>query len=188
MSSDFLSRPFDIAPFGMIYAGAQKNLGPAGTTIVIVRKDMLHKVNRHIPTMLDYSTHIKEHSLFNTPPVYAIYVCLLTMRWIKAKGGLAGMEKHNKKKGRILYNEIDQNPLFKGTVKKEDRSLMNICYVMENPELEPLFMQYAKENGVMDIKGHRSVGGFRASVYNAMPISSVKFLTELMRDFAQKHG
>ncbi len=188
MSSDFLSRPFDIRPFGLIYAGAQKNLGPAGTTVVIVRKDLLGKVSRKIPTMLDYLTHIKEHSLFNTPPVYAIYVCLLTMRWIKAKGGLAAIERINKRKARVLYSEIDSNPLFRGTVKKEDRSLMNVCFVMENPELEPAFLKYAKDNGVMDIKGHRTTGGFRASIYNAMPIASVKFLTELMRDFAQKNG
>lgn len=188
MSSDFLSRPFDINQFGLIYAGAQKNVGPAGTTIVIVRKDMLGKVNRKLPTMLDYMTHVKEHSLFNTPPVFAIYGCLLTMRWIKSKGGLTGMERHNKKKARILYNEIDSNPLFKGNVKKEDRSLMNVCFVMENPALEPRFMQYAKENGVMDINGHRTTGGFRASIYNAMPISSVKFLTELMQEFARTNG
>ncbi len=188
MSSDFMSRPIDISKFGLIYAGAQKNLGPAGVTLVIVRKDMLGKVTRQIPVMLDYRTFIKEKSMYNTPPVYAMYVCMLTMRWIKEMGGLAAMEKHNKKKANILYKEIDANPLFKGNVEKRDRSMMNVCFTMHNRELEPAFAKFAKDNGVQGIEGHRSVGGFRASIYNAMPIKSVAFLANLMRQFAEKHG
>ncbi|KAI9549935.1 phosphoserine aminotransferase [Daphnia sinensis] len=167
---------------------AQKNLGPAGVTVVIIKKDLLGKVTRQIPAMLDYRTFIKEKSMYNTPPVYAIYVCMLTLRWIKQMGGLAAMEKHNKKKANILYKEIDSNPLFKGNVEKRDRSLMNVCFTMHNRDLEPLFAQFAKENGVSGIEGHRSVGGFRASIYNAMPIKSIKFLADLMRQFAEKHG
>lgn len=188
MSSDFLSRPIDVKKYGLIYAGAQKNLGPAGVTVVIIKKDLLGKVTRQIPAMLDYRTFIKEKSMYNTPPVYAIYVCMLTLRWIKQMGGLAAMEKHNKKKANILYKEIDSNPLFKGNVEKRDRSLMNVCFTMHNRDLEPLFAQFAKENGVSGIEGHRSVGGFRASIYNAMPIKSIKFLADLMRQFAEKHG
>jgi phosphoserine aminotransferase len=188
MSSDFLSRPIDASKFGLIYAGAQKNLGPAGVTIAIVRKDMLGTVSRQIPAMLDYRTFIKEKSMYNTPPVFAIYVCMLTLRWIKEMGGLEAMEKHNKKKANVLYKEIDTNPLFKGNVEKRDRSLMNICFTMNNRDLEPLFGKFAKEQGVSGIEGHRSVGGFRASTYNAMPIKSVKFLADLMAEFAQKHG
>ena len=188
MSSDFLSRPVDVSKFGLIYAGAQKNLGPAGVTIAIVRKDMLGTVTRQIPAMLDYRTFIKEKSMYNTPPVFAIYVCMLTLRWIKEMGGLEAMEKHNKKKANVLYKEIDANPLFKGNVEKRDRSLMNVCFTMHNRDLEPLFAQFAKENGVSGIEGHRSVGGFRASIYNAMPIKSVKFLADLMKAFAQKHA
>jgi phosphoserine aminotransferase len=188
MSSDFLSRPVDISKFGIIYAGAQKNLGPAGVTVAIIRKDMLGTVNRTIPAMLDYRTHIKEKSMYNTPPVFAIYVCMLTLRWIKEMGGLEAMEKHNKKKANVLYKEIDSNPLFKGNVEKRDRSLMNVCFTMHKRELEPVFAQFAKENGVSGIEGHRSVGGFRASIYNAMPIKSVKVLADLMKAFAEKHG
>jgi phosphoserine aminotransferase len=188
MSSDFMSRPVPVEKFGLIYAGAQKNIGPAGVTCVIVRNDMLGKVNRVLPKMLDYRTFIKEKSMYNTPPVFAIYVAMLTMRWIKEMGGLSDMEKHNKKKANILYKEIDNNPLFKGNVAKRDRSLMNVCFTMNNRDLEPEFAKYAKANGMQGIEGHRSVGGFRASIYNAMPIKSVKALAELMRDFAQKHG
>ena len=188
MSSDFLSRPIDVARYGIIYAGAQKNLGPAGVTVVIVKKDLLGKVQRQIPAMLDYRTFIKEKSMYNTPPVFAIYVCMLTLRWIKKMGGLAAMEKHNKKKANILYKEIDSNPLFKGNVEKRDRSMMNVCFTMYNRNLEPVFAQFAKENGVSGIEGHRSVGGFRASIYNAMPLKSVKFLADLMKEFAEKYA
>lgn len=188
MSSDFLSRPIDVARYGLIYAGAQKNLGPAGVTVVIVKKDLLGKVQRQIPAMLDYRTFIKEKSMYNTPPVFAIYVCMLTLRWIKKMGGLAAMEKHNKKKANILYKEIDSNPLFKGNVEKRDRSMMNVCFTMYNRDLEPVFAQFAKDNRVSGIEGHRSVGGFRASIYNAMPLKSVKFLADLMKEFAEKHA
>ncbi len=190
MSSDFLSRPFDPTPFGLIYAGAQKNLGPAGTTVVIVREDMLGKVKRTLPTMLDYRTFIKNDSMFNTPPVFPIYVSMLTLRWIKKSGGLKAIQRKNKAKGAILYNEIDRNPLFKGTVAKEDRSLMNICFVMEDKykALEGEFLKECEANGMSGLKGHRSVGGFRASTYNALPKASVEALAQLMADFAKRKG
>lgn len=183
MSSDIFSRPFDANKFALIYAGAQKNLGPAGTTLVIVRKDILGKIERNIPTMLDYQTHIKKSSSFNTPPVYPIYVCLLTLRWLQAQGGLKAMEIHNKKKAELLYAEIDRNPFFKGTVAVEDRSWMNVPFVCDKPEHEAAFSDYCNANGISGLKGHRSVGGFRASIYNAMPYSSVEFLVELMKNF-----
>ena len=188
MSSDFLSRPVDVNPFGLIYAGAQKNLGPAGTTCVIVREDLLGKVSRHLPAMVDYRTFIAENSLYNTPPVYPIYVSMLTLRWIKKNGGLIGMQRRNKAKAAILYQEIDANPLFRGTVAKEDRSLMNVCFVMEDKykDLEKEFAKEAEANGMIGLKGHRSVGGFRASIYNAMPKSSVQALVDLMGDFAKR--
>ncbi|MBL7827636.1 MAG: 3-phosphoserine/phosphohydroxythreonine transaminase [Saprospiraceae bacterium] len=190
MSSDFLSRPFNPEPFGLIYAGAQKNLGPAGTTVVIVREDMLGKVNRYMPTMLDYRTFIKEQSLYNTPPVYPIYVSMLTLRWIKKTGGLKAMHRRAKARAALLYNEVDQNPLFRGTTAKEDRSTMNACFVMSDKytALEDEFMKLCKENGIVGLKGHRSVGGFRASMYNALPKASVAFLVELMQDFAKRKG
>jgi phosphoserine aminotransferase len=190
MSSDFLSRPFDIEQFGLIYAGAQKNLGPSGVTVVIVREDMLGKVNRHLPSMMDYRTFVKENSLYNTPPVYPIYVSMLTLRWIKENGGLAGMQAKNQDKGNLLYNEIDANPLFKGTTAKEDRSLMNACFVMDEKyqALEDDFQKICKTAGIVGLKGHRSVGGFRASIYNAMPKSSIQVLVDLMRDFATQKG
>lgn len=190
MSSDFLSRPFDVSQFGLIYAGAQKNIGPAGTTCVIVREDMLNKVDRYLPSMLDYRTFIKENSLYNTPPVYPIYVSMLTLRWIKKNGGLKGMQRRNKLKAGILYQEVDTNPLFRGTVAKEDRSLMNACFVMaEGYEgLEKEFLKETEAHGMVGLKGHRSVGGFRASMYNAMNKDSVQALADLMRDFAQRKG
>ena len=188
MSSDFLSRPIDFEKYGLIYAGAQKNIGPAGTTCVIVRRDMLGKVIRKIPAMFDYRTFIKEKSMYNTPPVFPIYVSMLTMRWIKEMGGLTAMAAHNEKKSAILYNEIDANPLFKGNVAVEDRSHMNVCFVMHDRALEADFGKLAKENGMQGIEGHRSVGGFRASIYNAMPAESIQLLADLMADFAQKKG
>lgn len=190
MSSDFLSRPVEVQNFGLIYAGAQKNVGPAGTTIVIVKEELLGKVQRSLPTMLDYRTFIKENSLYNTPPVFPIYVSMLTLRWIKKSGGLAAMQRRNKAKAAVLYNEIDRNPLFKGTTAVEDRSLMNACFVMETSyqSLEKAFMEEAKANGMVGLKGHRSVGGFRASIYNAMPKQSVQALADLMADFAKRKG
>ncbi len=190
MSSDFLSRPIDVNPFGLIYAGAQKNLGPSGVTVVIVREDLLGKVTRHLPAMLDYRTFIKENSLYNTPPVYPIYVSMLTMRWLKKNGGLVAMQRKNRTKANLLYAEVDANPLFRGTTAKEDRSLMNACFVMEAPyaALEKEFLKESEANGMIGLQGHRSVGGFRASIYNAMPRASVQALVDLMRDFAQRKG
>lgn len=189
MSSDMLSRPIPVERFGLIYAGAQKNLGPAGVTLVIVRKDLLGHVNRHLPSMLDYRIHIENQSLYNTPPVFPIYVTMLTLRWIKEQGGLAAIDLHNREKAAMLYKEIDHNPLFRGTVRDvADRSLMNVTFVTTQADDEKAFMDYAKANGIMDIKGHRSVGGFRASIYNAMPKESVAHLVELMQSFAQTRG
>ncbi len=190
MSSDFLSRPFKPEQFGLIYAGAQKNLGPAGTTVVIVREDMLGTVKRHLPSMLDYNTFIKENSLYNTPPVFPIYVSMLTLRWIKKNGGLKALQRKNKAKALLLYDEIDRNPLFRGTVAVEDRSHMNICFVMNEKyaALESEFGNLCEANGMIGLKGHRSVGGFRASTYNALPQKSVQALVQLMREFAERKG
>jgi phosphoserine aminotransferase len=188
MSSDILSRKLDFNRFDLIYAGAQKNIGAAGVNIVIVNKNCLGKVKRNIPTIMDYRNHIKEGSMLNTPPVFAIYVCMLTLRWLKEQGGVDAIEKINNEKAALLYNEIDANPLFTGTVAKEDRSKMNVCFVMDNEEIERKFLQFVKENDVYGIKGHRSVGGFRASLYNALPLQSVKYLVELMKDFATKNA
>ncbi len=184
MSSDIFSRPIDVNKFGMIYAGAQKNLGPAGTTLVIIRKDMLGKVQRSIPTMLDYNTHISKGSSFNTPPVFPIYVCMLTLRWLKENGGLTAIEKRNKEKAAILYKEIDENPLFRGPANLADRSLMNVTFVLNNPDLDSAFMEACTKEGCIGIKGHRSVGGFRASIYNAMPMESIQVLVNVMKKFA----
>ena len=185
MSSDILSRPVDVSKYAMIYAGAQKNLGPAGVTFVILREEMLGKVERKIPTMLNYATHTKEPSLYNTPPVFAIYTCLETLRWIKGLGGVKAIEAMNIKKAELLYNAIDQSRIFVGTVEKDSRSLMNICFVMKEAykDKEDAFMEFAKGKGMIGIKGHRSVGGFRASVYNAMPIESVQALVDAMHEF-----
>lgn len=188
MSSDMFSKPFDASKFGLIYAGAQKNLGPAGVTLVITKKNWLGRVNRHLPTMLDYRTHAKDGSMHNTPPVFPIYVLMLTLRWVKALGGLTGMEKRNQEKARLLYEEIDANPCFKGTIQKEDRSWMNVCFLPVRPEHETPFMDLAKVAGIVGIKGHRSVGGFRASLYNALDLESVQVLVDVMREFARKNG
>lgn len=187
MSSDFLSRRRDFSQFDMIYAGAQKNVGPAGSTIVMIKESMLGKVNRTIPTMIDYRTHIKDGSMFNTPPVFSIYVAMLTLRWIK-KTGLENIEKTNLEKATMLYNEIDRNSMFKGTTAVEDRSWMNVNFVMNNPELEEEFKKYAKELNMIGIAGHRSVGGFRASLYNALSIDSVKALVDAMQEFERRKG
>lgn len=188
MSSDIFSRPVEISKYGLIYGGAQKNLAPAGLTFVIVKDDILGKVTRKIPTMLDYRTHIENGSMFNTPPVVPIYAAMQTLRWIKAKGGVSAMYKINKEKAALLYNEIDTNPVFRGTCAIEDRSLMNVCFVM-TPEYEGNeadFIEFAKERGLYELKGHRSVGGFRASIYNAMPIEGVQALVNAMQDFSKK--
>jgi phosphoserine aminotransferase len=185
MSSDILSRPVDVSKYALIYGGAQKNLGPAGVTFVIIRNDILGKVNRFIPSMLDYKLQIENGSMYNTPPCLPIFACLQTMKWIKQLGGIKEMEKINIKKAKILYDEIERNKLFKGTAAKEDRSLMNVCFVMEDAytTLEDEFMEFAKKKGMVGIKGHRSVGGFRASIYNAMPISGVEALVACMQEF-----
>jgi phosphoserine aminotransferase len=187
MSSDIMSRVIDVSKFGLIYAGAQKNIGPAGVTVVIVKDELLGKSGRKIPSMLDYQQQISNGSMYNTPPVFSIYVSMLNLRWLKSKGGVAEIEKENKAKAFALYTEIDRNPLFTGTCAVEDRSRMNVCFVMNNPELEKPFLKFVEENDVEGLKGHRSVGGFRASIYNALPITSVHHLIDLMQTFAEKH-
>lgn len=183
MSSDILSRQMDFNRFDLIYAGAQKNMGPAGVNLVMVNKNILGKVKRAIPTIMDYRNHIAEKSMLNTPPVFAVYVSMLTLRWLKALGGIKAIEKINNAKAALLYQAIDESSLFTGTVAKEDRSKMNVCFVMGNENIEKEFIQYTRTLGIAGIKGHRSVGGFRASLYNALPISSVEVLTRAMRDF-----
>lgn len=184
MSSDIFSREVNNKKIDLIYAGAQKNLGAAGVTLVVVRKSILGKIKRAIPTMMDYEKHIEQKSMLNTPPVFAIYVCLLNLRWLKANGGVAAMEKLNQQKAALLYNEIDRNPKFTGTAVKEDRSKMNVCFTMETPEAEIDFLNYAKKNNIYGIAGHRSVGGFRASLYNALTLDSVKALVACMKSFS----
>ena len=180
--------------YGLIYGGAQKNVGPAGVTFVIVREDILGKVDRKLQTMVDYRTHIgdeeKNRSMFNTPPVLPIFVMHETLKWVKSLGGVAAMHKINKEKAALLYNEIDRNKMFVGTAAKEDRSLMNVCFVMADQykDKEADFMAFAKECGMVGIKGHRSVGGFRASLYNACPVESVKALVECMQEFEKKNA
>lgn len=188
MSSDILSRQLDFNRFDLIYAGAQKNIGAAGVNVVVVNKNCLGKVSRHLPTMLDYREHIAAGSMVNTPPVFAIYVCMLTLRWLKNIGGITEVEKRNAEKAELMYNTIDRYPIFKGTVAKEDRSTMNACFVMDDKAAEQEFLQICKAEGIVGITGHRSVGGFRASMYNALSIESVVLLTDLMKDFAEKRG
>ena len=190
MSSDIFSRPVDVSKYDVIYAGAQKNLAPAGVTIIIVRKDALGKVERPIPTMLNYQTHIDKDSMFNTPPVLPIFAALQTLKWYKEQGGVKVLQKKNQEKAAVLYDGIDRNKLFRGTAVPEDRSLMNVCFVMndEYKELESSFAEFAAAAGMVGIKGHRSVGGFRASLYNAMPLESVKALVETMKEFEKKKG
>ena len=191
MSSDIFSRPVDVSKYVMIYGGAQKNLAPAGVTFVIIKEDALGKVDRHIPTMLDYTTHIKKSSMFNTPPVLPIYAALMTLRWIKEQGGVKEMQRRAEERAEMLYGEIDRNPMFKGTVTaKEDRSYMNICFVMEDKykDLEKEFLDFATSKGMVGIKGHRVVGGFRASCYNAMPKESVQALIDCMQEFEKMHA
>ena len=189
MSSDILSRPVDVSKYGLIYGGAQKNIGPAGVTFVIVREDILGKVSRKLPSMVDYRNHIANQSMFNTPPVFAIYVVRETLRWLKSIGGVPTIQKLNEEKAALLYEEIDRNPLFEGTAVKEDRSLMNICFVMTEKyaDLAPQFLEFAKSKGMVGIKGHRLVGGFRASTYNALPKESVQALVDCMREFEKMH-
>ncbi|HVW13067.1 MAG TPA: 3-phosphoserine/phosphohydroxythreonine transaminase [Mucilaginibacter sp.] len=187
MSSDIFSRPVNVADFGLIYAGAQKNMGPAGVTLVVVKNDILGKTGRQIPSMYNYQVQIEGGSMYNTPPCFAIYVSMLTLRWLKAKGGVAGIEQENIAKANALYTEIDRNPLFKGVCVPEDRSRMNVCFVTENPEHEKPFLKLCDEKGIVGVKGHRSVGGFRASIYNALPITSVHVLIDAMQEFQEKN-
>ncbi|MBL4675105.1 MAG: 3-phosphoserine/phosphohydroxythreonine transaminase [Mucilaginibacter sp.] len=187
MSSDIFSREVNVADFGLIYAGAQKNMGPAGVTLVIVKDDILGKSGRKIPAMYNYEVQIEGGSMYNTPPCFAIYVSMLTLKWLKSKGGVSAIEKDNNEKARVLYEEIDRNSLFKAVAAPEDRSRMNVCFVAENPELEKPFLKLCDEKGIVGLKGHRSVGGFRASIYNALPITSVYVLIDAMREFAEKN-
>ena len=189
MSSDIMSRPVDVSKYTCIYAGAQKNMAMAGVTVLIVKDDMLGKAPRELPTMVDYRTHVEKGSMFNTPPVVPIYSVLETMRWVKAQGGVKEMERRADERARILYDEIDRNKLFRGTVATEDRSVMNICFVMndEYKELEKPFFDFATERGMVGIKGHRSGGGFRASCYNAQTLEGVNALVQAMKDFEAQH-
>lgn len=188
MSSDILSRQLDFNKFDLIYAGAQKNIGAAGVNVVVVNKRCLGKVSRALPSMMDYRAHIDATSLLNTPPVFAIYVCMLTLRWLKNLGGIAVAEKRNNEKAALMYETIDALPLFKGTVAKEDRSTMNACFVTENEVLEKEFLALCEKEGMVGVKGYRTVGGFRVSMYNALAIESVKAMTDLMKHFAQMKG
>ncbi len=189
MSSDIFSRPVDVSKYDLIYGGAQKNIAPAGVTFVIVKVDALGKVERPIPTMLNYKTHVDKGSMFNTPPVMPIYAALQTLKWYKQLGGVKELERLDKEKAAYLYDAIDSSKMFVGTVHPEDRSIMNVCFVMkpEYKELEKDFIDFAGTKGIVGIKGHRSVGGFRASLYNALPLESVKVLVEAMKEFEGKH-
>jgi len=190
MSSDILSRPIDVSKYSIIYGGAQKNLAPAGVTFVVIKEEVLGKVTRPIPTILDYRTHIKSESMFNTPPVFAVFAAQQTLRWLKELGGVKAIQKKNIEKARLLYDEIERNKMFVPTIKDpEDRSLMNICFVMtpEYKELEKPFGEFAKSKGLIGIEGHRSVGGFRASTYNALPKESVQALVDAMKEFEKKN-
>jgi len=186
MSSDLFSRKVNAKDFSLIYAGAQKNIGPAGSTMVMVKKDILGKTGRKMLSMLDYNVHIKGESMYNTPPVFPVYVTMLTLRWLKQNGGISWIEGLNQKKADLLYSEIDRNSLFYGTTAKEDRSNMNVCFLMNKPELEPEFDKFWKAEGIDGIRGHRDVGGYRASIYNAMPIESVQVLVDVMKAFEAK--
>ena len=188
MSSDIFSRPIDVSKFTMIYAGAQKNMGPAGTTLVIVKDSALGHTGRNIPSMLDYQIHIKKESMFNTPPVFAIYVSMLMLDWLKNLGGVSEIAKVNKAKADLLYTEIDSNPMFKGIVAEEDRSLMNATFVLNDEGLEEEFNQMLVDGRINGLKGHRSVGGYRASMYNALPLDSVQALVDIMQAFGANHG
>ena len=188
MSSDVFSRQLDFNRFDLIYAGAQKNTGAAGVTMVVINPDVLGKVERKIPSILDYRLHIKEGSMLNTPPVFAVYVVLLNLRWLQQEGGIDAMEQRNQQKSDLLYRTLESIPLFKLPVAKHSRSKMNVVFTMNDVNLETLFAKFCKEAGIVGIKGHRSVGGFRASLYNALPLSHVEVLVNVIRDFAQKNG
>jgi len=186
MSSDLFSRKVNAKDFSLIYAGAQKNIGPAGSTMVMVKKEILGKTGRKMLSMLDYQAHIKGESMYNTPPVFPVYVTMLTLRWLKQNGGISWIEGLNQKKADLLYSEIDRNSLFYGTTAKEDRSNMNVCFLMNKPEQEAEFDKFWKAAGIDGIRGHRDVGGYRASIYNAMPLESVQVLVDVMKEFEAK--
>lgn len=188
MSSDIFSRPFNINAFDLVYAGAQKNMGPAGTTLVIVRKSALGKVTRQIPAMLSYTNHIEAGSMYNTPPVFPVYASMLTLRWVKQKGGVDAMKLRNESKASLLYAEIERNGLFYSPVRVADQSRMNVCFLLHNRDLEKAFLQKCKEAGCVGLEGHRSVGGFRASIYNAMEETSIQVLVGIMREFERTQG
>ena len=188
MSSDIFSKPVNVADFTLIYAGAQKNMGPAGTTVYIVKRDALGKTGRKLSPILDLKNHAEKGSMYNTPPVFAVYVSMLTLEWLKGIGGVPAIQKRNEAKAKLLYDTVDRLPVFKGTTAVEDRSLMNACFVMSDAALEPEFDKLWKSAGISGIRGHRSVGGYRASLYNALPIESVQVLTDVMNDFANKKG
>lgn len=188
MSSDIFHRPLNFKQFSLIYAGAQKNMGAAGVNIVVVKKDILGKIKRPIPAIMDYRNHIEANSLLNTPPVFAIYVSMLTLRWIVKQGGLAEMEKRSKQRADLFYNTLDSLPLFKPMVAKEDRSLMNVTFSIEDKQLEDAFLEACKANGMVGVKGYRTVGGLRVSMYNALPLSSVQAICDLMTEFQRKNG
>ena len=186
MSSDIFSRSIDFSKFGLIYAGAQKNMGPAGTTLVVVQEDVLGKVSRKIPSMMDYKVHIGKGSMFNTPPVFPVYASMLNLKWLKNKGGIAAIEKENEKKAQLIYSEIDLNPLFDGFAAKADRSTMNATFVLNNDDLKESFDTMCQEAGINGLNGHRSVGGYRASMYNALTLESVQVLVEIMSELERK--
>lgn len=183
MSSDIFSRELDFSKFDLIYAGAQKNMGPSGVTLIVVKEEILGKTERTIPNILDYKAHIEKESMYNTPPVFAVYTSLLTLQWIKEKGGIPAMEKQNKAKAELLYNEIDRNPLFVGTAKTEDRSKMNVTFLLKDESHKEQFDNLWKNAGISGLNGHRSVAGYRASIYNAMPLESVQVLVNVMKEF-----
>ena len=186
MSSDIFSRTIDFSKFGLIYAGAQKNMGPAGTTLVVVREDILGKVSRKIPSMMDYKVHIGKGSMFNTPPVFPVYASMLNLEWLKKKGGIAAIQKENQKKAQLIYSEIDLNPLFEGFAAKADRSTMNATFTLNNDDLKDSFDSMWQEAGINGLNGHRSVGGYRASMYNALTLESVQVLVEIMSELERK--
>ena len=186
MSSDIFSRSIDFSKFGLIYAGAQKNMGPAGTTLVVVQEDILGKVSRKIPSMMDYKVHIGKGSMFNTPPVFPVYASMLNLEWLKNKGGIAAIEKENEKKAQLIYSEIDLNPLFDGFAAKADRSTMNATFNLNNDDLKESFDTMCQEAGINGLNGHRSVGGYRASMYNALTLESVQVLVEIMSELERK--
>lgn len=186
MSSDIFSRNIDFSKFGLIYAGAQKNMGPAGTTLVVIQEDILGKVSRKIPSMMDYKVHIGKGSMFNTPPVFPVYASMLNLEWLKNKGGIAAIEKENEKKAQLIYSEIDLNPLFDGFAAKADRSTMNATFTLNNDDLKESFDTMCQEAGINGLNGHRSVGGYRASMYNALTLESVQVLVEIMSELERK--